>query len=650
MANEVRVDFVLNPSQLDAAVNQTVAKSVQGAKAVESAFSNSVAAVQKQALNLNFSLRQISDNLGGGIQQAALRSQAAISGTLGRLKELNFLMSQTRDPVLLNRYEAEVAKLSGDLDRLQDKITRVAALRSGGGANNEGVSRGAAAGRLNLARQGADVFTQLGSGQSLSLIAIQQGPQILDAAYQSGFKLAGVMQSIAGFAAAYGAALGIAGAGAAVVYKITSDIAKAEADKLRLIELEAIAGNKIRLSRAEEAKALADSIALQERQVKFGDQLKNATADRLKELLKIAELNAASAIDENTRNAAKDEVLKIRAAQLAQPTQFDKFRQEYNQRQEFEKQLHEQEKKNAEAAAKERIEKIREVGRATEDFFRSSSQRLNADNPFFKILSDAEALERQIGKLDPAFRRLAQTQASVATANSLFDARINATLGVSDLRSQASQFRNGQRGESSDDLLRRLGLNPEQFRSFSDIQKQSLANQVAVRQAVSFGNIGGNINGVNGVDLALGAFRNAQQQQSNIETPEQRFDRINRELRATSPANDAQRAILDRRLTQFTDPFALRQDQRNEVANALDREAERRARAEIEGIRLQNETNAILRQINASISKQTGTSLEVAIKPSAGLDIGVTPTPISPNQSQVNDLYPTEGGSFFNGQ
>ena len=55
----------------------------------------------------------------------------------------------------------------------------------GGGG---GLTRGQRAARLNLARQGADVFTTASMGMSPGMIAIQQGPQILDAMAQAGIR------------------------------------------------------------------------------------------------------------------------------------------------------------------------------------------------------------------------------------------------------------------------------------------------------------------------------------------------------------------------------------------------------------------------------------------------------------------------------
>lgn len=56
------------------------------------------------------------------------------------------------------------------------------------GRQERGLTKLVVASRLNLARQGADVFTTAAMGMNPAMIAIQQGPQILDAMATSGFK------------------------------------------------------------------------------------------------------------------------------------------------------------------------------------------------------------------------------------------------------------------------------------------------------------------------------------------------------------------------------------------------------------------------------------------------------------------------------
>lgn len=88
-----------------------------------------------------------------------------------------------------------------------------------------GLSRLAVASRLNLARQGADVAVTAAMGMNPAMIAIQQGPQILDAWATSAIKLspaliaAGAAAGILGGAAAIGAGAFLKGEAAALGYE-----------------------------------------------------------------------------------------------------------------------------------------------------------------------------------------------------------------------------------------------------------------------------------------------------------------------------------------------------------------------------------------------------------------------------------------------
>ncbi len=62
----------------------------------------------------------------------------------------------------------------------------------------KGLSRSVMASRLNLSRQGADVFTTAAMGMNPAMIAIQQGPQILDAWSTSAIKLTGPLTLLVG--------------------------------------------------------------------------------------------------------------------------------------------------------------------------------------------------------------------------------------------------------------------------------------------------------------------------------------------------------------------------------------------------------------------------------------------------------------------
>lgn len=77
---------------------------------------------------------------------------------------------------------AELAQLQGQARVRYDETTAAIA------RNEKGLTRLALASRLNLTRQASDVLVTAAMGMNPAMIAIQQGPQILDALATSGFK------------------------------------------------------------------------------------------------------------------------------------------------------------------------------------------------------------------------------------------------------------------------------------------------------------------------------------------------------------------------------------------------------------------------------------------------------------------------------
>lgn len=115
-----------------------------------------------------------------------------------------------------DRYNDELIELNGLYTRgaitQQQFLQGQAALRqrldestAALGRNTNGLTRNQLASRLNLTRQGADVLVTGAMGMNPAMIALQQGPQILDALATSGLRASAAM-----------VALGVAAGGAAI--------------------------------------------------------------------------------------------------------------------------------------------------------------------------------------------------------------------------------------------------------------------------------------------------------------------------------------------------------------------------------------------------------------------------------------------------
>lgn len=96
-------------------------------------------------------------------------------------------------------------QLAADLRRSEQEVK--ASLDRSERQATQQLTRLQRASRLNLARQGADVFSSAAGGASPSMIAFQQGPQVLDALATSGIRASGALVGVG--AALSGVAAGV---------------------------------------------------------------------------------------------------------------------------------------------------------------------------------------------------------------------------------------------------------------------------------------------------------------------------------------------------------------------------------------------------------------------------------------------------------
>ncbi len=161
----------------------------------------------------------------GEIGAAGQASGASLSsGFDGASRSLQSLGGYTDAQMARFKKMAQAAKEFQTAEEQQAKFNAALGVRAGSGLSassflsadevaGKGMTRQQRAGRLNLLRQAGDVFTTGAMGMDPTMIAIQQLPQILDAAATSGFKLtAGMVAVGAGVAAAAGAVIGLAAA------------------------------------------------------------------------------------------------------------------------------------------------------------------------------------------------------------------------------------------------------------------------------------------------------------------------------------------------------------------------------------------------------------------------------------------------------
>lgn len=136
------------------------------------------------------------------------RSAAALLAQLepARVAQDRLNMELAQYDILLrkNKITIEQHAAAQALSRKRYDETTAALNRQGGG-----LTRNERASRLNLSRQASDVLVTGAMGMNPAMIAIQQGPQIMDAWATSGIKLSPVLIGVAAAAAGVTAAVGL---------------------------------------------------------------------------------------------------------------------------------------------------------------------------------------------------------------------------------------------------------------------------------------------------------------------------------------------------------------------------------------------------------------------------------------------------------
>lgn len=197
------------------ASSQAAARWERDAKAVSASYKAWVSQETfARALGINPTGNSARDS--AAVFQESLERTEREAHAVARLRaELDPLRAAT------DRYTIEVAELNAwhqkGLISATELSTAQARLKANYDANTLAIQRNTAgltknmqASRLNLTRQGADVFVTAAMGMSPMMIAIQQGPQILDAWATSGIKVSRTLMLLSGALGALTATAGVA--------------------------------------------------------------------------------------------------------------------------------------------------------------------------------------------------------------------------------------------------------------------------------------------------------------------------------------------------------------------------------------------------------------------------------------------------------
>lgn len=624
MADKLQVDLVAgNAVPATKAVNDftsalvksdATAKKLDGGAVFAKNFDKEIAAVERRSLNLAFTLKKIGETTIGtkgvdGLGRAAQRAEADLRSAYARLRQIEVEMSKTNDPVVLKKLQIETKKANLDLDRLQNKIDRVAAGRQAAAARRPAGSSFDAGGLAGKAAAAGVPF----AGEAVT-----------------GFDAAAALGIGTASLAVFGA---LAIAGVAIV-KYSESI-RAEAER-RLKAEEAIQGaiNRQIIASKEALKAFRENDAEVNRQRELSKSLAaNNDAEALKRRAEfLRELrdknptgpNAKRFDDEAAQNEARaNAVLNQRQADAERA--FDQRNENFKKAQE---QAREFEKRRLESINQGRA-RIEELGKSTDDLFKNLFAKRGATNPFVSVFTEAEAAIESTriatANLSKELQRQALDMVAANNANVLFAARLDARLQSVDLRGDAQKFRsqNSVFDTAKADLIVRQAMekfqretaaglfrNPDNLAAFQGFgsNKQQLDLFNFRRQQ----------------DESSGIFRNpifdeerrrelARREPGADLSVSERLDRQLKVIASLKPENDVQRAEADRKIIALTNglnPADLTDAQRNAAAAARENEASRLDNAETAA----RSERAEAANVQKSIDKNIAELLDIAKK------------------------------------
>lgn len=269
-------------------------------------------------------------------------------------------------------------------------------------------------------------------------------------------------------------------------------------------------------------------------------------------------------------------------------------------------------------AVKAGREKVKELGKTQKDLFSGLFGAAGETNPFVKVFSEAEkqinAVTLATATLDEKLQKTALSFVQNTNNLNLFNARLDAALGASDLRAGADRFRNGP-GDST-------RVRPEDFaRVVNDAIARSLpgsrqgqgdlsqAERLQLFEKAQSDSLRFSGQNESTIVSFLARQRVANAPGSGIDEGQSVRDNLQRQLKVIEglrPGNDAERQAADRRiiaLTESLDPSALSETQRIAAATARENEALRLDKQETAARAAQVEQKVVFDSIDTNIGK-----------------------------------------------
>lgn len=314
------------------------------------------------------------------------------------------------------------------------------------------------------------------------------------------------------------------------------------------------------------------------------------------------------------------------------------------------------------------LKKVDDFNKTQTDLFATLTQKSNSTNPFVALYLEADKALEQLrintkGLSDDLRSTFAEMQVQ---QNQLqrFTLRLDTALDASDLRDQAKRFRNQAAAALTPEQQKAridrqfssavqpggfFGFNAVDTSQFSDRDRADIAGRSAASDALQ--SLGNNSFNLANQGVALAAFRsfqtNANDPNANLSTQE-RLDRQFGVIDKAGGTSAAEKAIVDRKIIALAgnDPTALRSDQRERVAASLEREADRKIRAEQEALDVFKqvlETNKVIAENGkrlVALAEKGGTkALDIILKNETDGAADISKNPKAPTSRDTDELY-----------
>jgi hypothetical protein len=592
-------------------------KSADEALARRTQFEADVNASRIQTANLNREIQDLQKaasgklgtgaaNIFSGLEGPAKAAGAQIAATRARLLQIQAAAARTTNPKVFDGLVAEAKVAQAELDRLENKIQRVAQFRQARGLR----------GRVSLGSLG-NIAGGLGSFLPGPLGDAAQAAALVP---PGGFGGLGAATIGTGTLAAAGS---LAAAGALIVKYSKEARQDAEA---RLAAEEKIQGainkqiigareTRIEFEKQSQAAAAGRQFNKDLNSQSIGELTRRR--DLLKQLNEINP-NGDVAQERQTQRLAIESRLadlqdkKTADADAAFAQRFENFRRSQAAQVEADKAFEESVAKGA--------EKIRELGTTSKELFADLAAAQGENNPFVKLFTEADAAIEKTrlttATLNAELQQSAEVMTATANANRLFSARLGSALEASDLRADAARFRDSGNDDAA--LLASV-------QAFRRQETEGLFRNPALKFALQAGATAQTRLDLFNERIAdeqnSGLFRNpaadaAVRRSLELDAGENiserdRFERQLAVIQSLRPENEAQRAEADRKIIELgrnLDPAALSESDRSAIAQALENQAVRTENAEAEAKAARDTAN----QLNASIDANISELLKVA--------------------------------------